>query len=146
VVAVPAWADFMKQATGGDGPDWFTPPADVQKVTICRLTGQLATEACRHGWTGPDYVQAGLTEIPGEAVGTTGRRPAPTPSKSMVYDDYFPMGSAPTEPCALHNSGDIVGSSGNGGETAMATSFASPSPSRIQTVIAPAGGAVWVVR
>jgi membrane carboxypeptidase/penicillin-binding protein len=111
--AVPAWADFMKQATAGDKADWFTPPADVQKVTVCRLTGQLATDACRHGWTGPDYVQTGLTEIPGEAVGTSGRRPAPT-SKSMVYDDYFPIGSAPTEPCAMHGAGiaGIVGDRG----------------------------------
>ena len=54
VVAVPAWADFMKQATAKDDkPDWFTPPADVEKVTICRSSGQRATEACRHGWMVP---------------------------------------------------------------------------------------------
>ena len=73
VVAVPAWADFMKTATADDRPDWFQPPADVEKVAICRVSGLLATDACRHGWTGVDYVQAGLTEMPGEAVGTSGR-------------------------------------------------------------------------
>ena len=49
VVAVPAWAEFMKQATAKDAPDWFTQPPGVEKVTICRLSGQRATEACRHG-------------------------------------------------------------------------------------------------
>ena len=146
VVAVPAWADFMKQATAGDKADWFTPPADVQKLTVCRLSGQLATDACRHGWTGPDYVQAGLTEIPGQAVGTTGRRPSTPASTSSVYDDYFSIGSAPTETCTRHGSGGIVGTSGyDGGEGVMATSHPSPQ-SRIQKVIGPDGRAVWVVR
>ena len=49
VVAVPAWAEFMKTATAQDRPDWFQPPADVEKVTICRLSGQRATDACRQG-------------------------------------------------------------------------------------------------
>jgi hypothetical protein len=41
--------------------------------------------------------------MPGEAVGTSGRVPAPAKhAPSTVYDDYFPMGSAPTEPCAIH--------------------------------------------
>ena len=145
VVAVPAWAEFMKQATAGDKADWFTPPADVQKVTVCRLTGQLATDACRHGWTGPDYVQAGLTEIPGEAIGTTGRRPASATAKSTVYDDYFPIGSAPTEPCAMHGTSGMVGSSGIEGAEGL-TAASSMGQSRIQKVTGPDGRAVWVVR
>ena len=69
VVAVPAWAEFMKQATAKDRPDWFQPPADVEKITVCRLSGQRATEACRHGWMAPGFVQAGLTELPGYSGG-----------------------------------------------------------------------------
>ena len=146
VVAVPAWADFMKVATAGDKPDWFTPPADVQKVTVCRTSGLLATDACRYGWTGPDYVQAGLTEIPGQAVGTSGRRPATVGSTSTVYDDYFSIGGAPTESCTRHGNTGIVGSSSlEGVEGVMATSYSSPQ-SRIQKVIGPDGRAVWVIR
>ena len=64
VVAVPAWAEFMKQATAKDRADWFQPPADVEKVTVCRLSGQRATaRAAMDG--GADHVQAGLTELPG---------------------------------------------------------------------------------
>src|SRR6185369_2518083 len=98
VVAVPAWAEFMKRATAKDGADWFQPPLDVEKVAICRTSGLLATDACRHGSTGVNYVQAGLTELPGEPVGTSGKTAAPktTSPASTVYDDYFPIGSAPT--------------------------------------------------
>ena len=121
VVAVPAWAEFMKTATAKDGPDWFQPPADVEKVTICRLSGQRATDACRHGWMVPAYVQAGLTELPGVpagegvAVGTSGTRPAavaPAAPRSTVYDDYFPIGTAPTGECAKHGAASLMGASG----------------------------------
>jgi penicillin-binding protein 1A len=104
VVAVPAWADFMKKATVNDRPDWFQPPADVEKVTICRLSGMLATDACRHNWRGVDDVQAGLTELPGVPIGTAGHA-ATAPSKQappIVYDDYFPIGSVPSQPCPIH--------------------------------------------
>ena len=105
VVAVPAWAEFMKTATAHDRADWFTPPADVERVTICRVSGQLATEGCRHGWMNPDVAQAGLSELPGTPadtpVGTSGRTPRP-PDRSSVYDDYFPYGTAPTRPCETH--------------------------------------------
>ncbi len=47
VVAVPAWARFMKAATTGARPDWYDVPADVEKVAICRLTGARANDACR---------------------------------------------------------------------------------------------------
>ena len=51
VVAVPAWAEFMKQATANDAADWFQAPADVEKVTICRLSGQRRpTPARTDGW------------------------------------------------------------------------------------------------
>ena len=44
VVAVPAWARFMRAATAHDKPDWYAMPADVEKVAICRLSGARATE------------------------------------------------------------------------------------------------------
>jgi len=164
VVALPAWAAFMKQATANDKPDWFSPPADVEKVTVCRLSGQLATDACRHGWMGPDYVQAGLTEMPGTptgaVVGTSGQRPAVAQAKSTVYDDYFPIGSAPRESCPIHGAaGMIMGLSGDsasipaavGTSGVVATSYQAgyqpaAATGTLQKVIGPDGRAVWVVR
>jgi penicillin-binding protein 1A len=46
VVAVPAWAGFMKNATHGDAADWITRPAGVSQIRRCRLSGGLATEYC----------------------------------------------------------------------------------------------------
>src|SRR4051812_6145487 len=113
VVAVPAWADFMKQATAKDAPDWFSPPPDVEKVTICRLSGLRATDACRHGEFPLEYVQDGLTELPGVPagevpVGTSGHAPAAAP-RSFVYDDYFPIGRAPADECQMHGTAGMSG-------------------------------------
>ena len=46
VVAVPAWARFMKAATTGAADDWFEMPSSVVKVKLCRLSGLLATDRC----------------------------------------------------------------------------------------------------
>ena len=159
VVAVPAWAEFMKQATAKDAPDWFTPPSDVEKVTVCRLSGQRATDACRHGWLGPDYVQAGLTEMPGtpagDPVGTSGQKPAAAAARSTVYDDYFPIGTAPSEPCPIHGAaGVMMGLSGDSGSVpagvgtagVVATSYQPSSAGRLQKVIGADGRAVWIVK
>src|SRR5258708_4302804 len=138
VVAVPAWAQFMKQATANDAPDWFAPPPDVEKVTICRLSGQRATEACRHGWMGLDFVQVGLTEMPGVPVGdvavgtsehqaTVAHAAAP---RSTVYDDYFPIGSAPTGSCPVHGAAGMMDISGGAdGSAAVARTGCILSPS-----------------
>jgi len=156
VVAVPAWADFMKTATAGDRPDWFQPPPDVVKVAICRTSGMLATDACRHGWTGIDYAQAGLTEMPGVAVGTTGHTRAAPPSASTVYEDYFPIGSAPTEPCPIHHDAAAAdGLSGALGTTDAGGTSVSPtaqpiayrgSPSIVRRVVGADGRVTWVIR
>jgi penicillin-binding protein 1A len=159
VVAVPAWAAFMKQATANDKPDWFTPPADVEKVTVCRLSGQRATEACRHGWMGPDYVAPALTELPGTPagdvpVGTSGRTPAPPVSVSNVYSDYFPIGTAPYENCPMHGVTGVVGISGpsdavpaigTGGVAAVSVSTAAAG-GRLEKMTAADGRSVWVVK
>ena len=46
VVAVPAWAGFMKEATHGDKAEWISRPAGVTQVRRCRASGGLATEYC----------------------------------------------------------------------------------------------------
>jgi 1A family penicillin-binding protein len=159
-VAVPAWAAFMKQATANDKADWFTPPADVEKVAVCRLTGQRATDACRHGAMGPEYVQAGLTELPGTPagdvpVGTAGRKSALPASLSTVYEDYFPIGTAPYEHCPTHGATSLIGISGAaetpapaigaGGMVATAVST-SAAGGHLERMTAADGRSIWVVK
>jgi hypothetical protein len=142
----------MAKATAGDAPDWFTPPSDVQKVTICRVSGQLATDACRHNWIDPGYAQAGLTSLPG-SIADAAPTPA-APQRPNVYDDYFPYGTAPTTPCEIHGAPSIPGITGiadaapaDGGVLGASYRPASYSTgSRLQKVIGADGRAVWVIR
>lgn len=165
VVAVPAWAEFMKQATAADAPDSFVQPAGIEKVTICKLSGERATDACRHGWMRGDVVQAGLTDLPGVPVGDFGipapRRPVATfgrtsaaASASTAYDDYFLLGSAPTGECAIHGGAGLPGPAGTtgdvpaaaGGASIVPASYGSAPPAQLQKVLGPDGRAVWVVK
>jgi 1A family penicillin-binding protein len=60
VVAVPAWAGFMKNATHGDKAEWITRPAGVTPIRRCRVTGGLATEYCElHGEVTNDLISIG---------------------------------------------------------------------------------------
>jgi penicillin-binding protein 1A len=81
-IAVPLWTAFMKPATKGAAPDWFTPPAGITTATVCRISGKLATEGCQS----VDVV---------DEHGQLERR-------SMVYTEYFKRGTEPTTYCDLH--------------------------------------------
>jgi penicillin-binding protein 1A len=60
VVAVPAWAGFMKAATKGSKPEWIQVPPGVSPIRRCRLSGGLATEYCElSGEVENDYVSFG---------------------------------------------------------------------------------------
>lgn len=60
VVAVPAWAGFMKEATHGNKSEWITRPAGVTQIRRCRTSGGLATEYCElHGEVDNDLVSIG---------------------------------------------------------------------------------------
>ncbi len=60
VVAVPAWAGFMKAATTGNTPDWIQVPSGIAHIRRCRESGGLATESCAlHGEVYNDYVAIG---------------------------------------------------------------------------------------
>jgi 1A family penicillin-binding protein len=60
VVAVPAWAGFMKNATHGDTAEWISRPAGVSQIRRCRLSGGLATEYCElYGEVDNDLVSIG---------------------------------------------------------------------------------------
>ena len=84
-VAVPIWAKFMKAATAGNRPAWFSPPAGVTTAVVCRVSGKLATSGCEHA----------------EVVDDTGQ----STRRSMVYTEYFASGTEPTGYCDVHTLG-----------------------------------------
>lgn len=45
-LAVPLWARFMKVATAGDKPEWFTPPPGLVSAQVCRVSGLLPGPFC----------------------------------------------------------------------------------------------------
>jgi len=60
VVAVPAWAGFMKAATTGSKPEWLQVPSGVSHIRRCRASGALANEYCElTGEVDDDYVSFG---------------------------------------------------------------------------------------
>jgi 1A family penicillin-binding protein len=62
VVAVPAWAGFMKAATVGNKAEWLLVPSGVSTIRRCRQSGGLATEYCElTGDVHPDQVSMGRT-------------------------------------------------------------------------------------
>jgi 1A family penicillin-binding protein len=75
IIAVPAWARFMKEATANDRPDWYSMPPEFEKVAICQTSGMRATGACRI---------------------------AAANHQGGVVDEYFPKGTSPKEPCSVH--------------------------------------------
>lgn len=65
VVAVPAWAGFMKAATYGSKPEWLPQPAGVIHIRRCRESGGLANEYCElAGEVDDDYVSWGREPEP----------------------------------------------------------------------------------
>jgi 1A family penicillin-binding protein len=102
-IAVPVWAKFMKVATRGDKPEWFTPPAGVTTATVCRLSGKLATEGCQ---------DVELVDNHGQIE-----------RRSMVYTEYFARGTEPATYCDLHPThgifGKIAGLLGGGDHPAL---------------------------
>lgn len=102
-VAVPAWANFMRLATAGAKPEWYERPADVEVVAVCSLSGARATDACRRGYVvaEPDYA---LRAISAETAADPQAQPVPVKQHaSYVYEDLFPLGAVPTEPCWMHS-------------------------------------------
>ena len=81
-LAVPLWARFMKEATKGDKPAWYSPPRGVVGVNVCRVSGRLPNDGC--------------TEV--DVVRDDGS----VETRSMVYTEYFVRGSQPTDECPLH--------------------------------------------
>jgi len=81
-LAVPLWGRFMAAATRHHTPDAFKAPRTVTTTTICRLSGKLATDACRD-------------------AETIDRDGSPT-GESMAYTEYFVRGTEPVDYCVFH--------------------------------------------
>jgi penicillin-binding protein 1A len=94
VVAVPAWADFMKRATASDKAEWLAMPAGVERVEVCRLSGQRAVEGCR--------LAATVEQVVWEASDTGVPYPRVIPAGG-VFEEYFAVGTAPWDTCAIHS-------------------------------------------
>jgi penicillin-binding protein 1A len=87
-IAVPLWGRFMKAATRGDRPEWFTAPKGLVGVTVCRVSGKL-----------PDI---GCSDV--EVVSDSGE----VSHRSMVITDYFARGKTPSDVCPLHPGGNLL--------------------------------------
>jgi 1A family penicillin-binding protein len=109
-IAVPLWADVMKEATRGHKPEWIARPSNVIGVNVCRLTGQLPNGGC-------DSV---------EVVARDGS----LESRSMIYTEYFVRGTQPTAVCPLHPRRTLI-------ETLAVGTDAGPTPIPAGSVAAP---------
>jgi penicillin-binding protein 1A len=60
-LAVPLWTRFMMAATRNHAAESFRAPGSVVPATMCRLSGRLATDACRHhaGMVYTEYFRRG---------------------------------------------------------------------------------------
>jgi membrane carboxypeptidase/penicillin-binding protein len=89
-VAVPAWTRFMLKATKSDPNDeWYPKPRDVERVTLCRQSGAIATDMCKRdvGWM---------------TAGVIGDAPPASDPEPPTYSDLFAAGTGPSELCPLH--------------------------------------------
>jgi penicillin-binding protein 1A len=109
-LAVPLWGRFMAAATRADKPDRFRMPATVVPVTVCRLSGKLATDGCR-----------------GSIVFARDGQPT---ARSMVYTEYFVRGTEPNDFCPLHAGlYDVVATSGETAVRPVAATSGNAQPS-----------------
>jgi penicillin-binding protein 1A len=107
-LAVPLWGRFMMTATDDDPPDGFAVPDGVEPARICRLSGLLANDACRHAEITDEHANGG--------------------GESMVYTEYFATGTAPVNYCPLHRGWSIVDLFVRGGHTVSPRAIPPMSP------------------
>ena len=117
-VAVPAWARFMRAATKGAKPEWYRMPSDVEKVAVCRITGERAGPGCRDAALMPAHYVPDRTDERISAVSMIDGKYPPDPpvapvgslaaAEPNVYEDLFPIGAIPSETCRQHDSAGVV--------------------------------------
>ena len=77
------WKTIMERITEEKPVTPFTIPEGIVSVRICNKSGKLATSACEHDWR-----------------------------SSIISDEYFEVGTEPTENCDLHQSYEVCAESG----------------------------------
>ena len=125
-VAVPAWASFMKTATAGHPPEWYPMPPDLERVQICSLSGARATQSCRRPppvASEEDVTATGEVDEYGLPIVVAAAPPVP---RSHVYEDVFPIGAVPLEPCPMHSATAIASLYGEVPSTSPADSPSTP--------------------
>ena len=85
-LALPLWARFMTVATRGREAESFAVPPSVRPVTICRISGKLATDRCR-----------GIVTITADGF---------LEHYSAVQTEYFLPGTEPKGYCPGHDGPD----------------------------------------
>ncbi|MGH9350466.1 MAG: penicillin-binding protein 1A [Vicinamibacterales bacterium] len=111
-LAVPIWGRFMKAATSADKPEWFRAPATVSSMNVCRISGKLPVDGCRHVVSTTDE-------------GTLNVR-------SQVYTEYFVRGTEPIDFCPVHGRagfGDLI--VGTGGDVIMPPPAETAAPAKV---------------
>jgi hypothetical protein len=86
-------------------------------VAICRSSGARATDACRRAGMIPADIAEGSPQLPGVDSmypAAAVRVQPPSVEQSMVYEDLFPLGAAPSDTCPVDGAADAapVGASG----------------------------------
>jgi membrane peptidoglycan carboxypeptidase len=116
-VAVPLWARFMKEATKGHKPQWYSPPNGVVGVNVCRLSGLLPNAGCN-----------AVVHV---------ARDGSVQERNMIYTDYFVRGRQPRTVCHLHpaHSSDerLASAVGSDGVTPVQASAAASTSTAVAT-------------
>ena len=157
----PSWRPrrgrFMKQATANDRPDCSLTPRTSKRSPCAGLSGQRATpnSAVMDGWV---RLRAGRphrlrgTPAGDVPVGTTGANPRRPCRPRTVYDDYFPIGTAPYENVRA-TARRTLGSAAptrprrdwRRGMVATAVSTTSSAGGHLEKMTAADGRSIWVV-
>lgn len=83
-LALPVWTDVMNATRSSYPSTPAKPPVTVEKIHVCRLSGELATDRCFEKIRNPDG---------SETV------------ESTAYTEYARIGRAPTVECSVHAGG-----------------------------------------
>lgn len=83
-LALPVWVDVMNSSREDFPSSPLKPPVSVEQVSVCRLSGELATEFCEE-----------KTRLP-----QGGER-----TESTVVEEFARLGKAPTVKCSVHAGG-----------------------------------------
>jgi penicillin-binding protein 1A len=91
VVAVPAWAGFMKAATTGNKPEWIQAPSGVTHIRRCRESGGQANEYCELSGADLyyDYVAVGRAPDACPLHSSTTLTPLQAPASAPTMSIYF---------------------------------------------------------